>query len=65
MCGRSIHITNLSSDQLDVVNEVLSQYEAVEVVDLEVANDYLHDELGENFRFDENEFNNKLNEKEN
>lgn len=65
VCGKSIHISNLSSDQLDVVNNVLSKYEAVDVVDLEVEEDYLHDELGENFRFNENEFNNKLNEKEN
>ena len=56
ICGRTLRTDNLSSNQIDVINEIISNYEAIEVVDLEVSNDYLHDDLGENFRFDEEKY---------
>ena len=60
ICGRTLRTDNLSSKQIDIINEILQNYEAIDVEDLEVSDDFLHEELMDGFRFDEEKYLEKL-----
>ena len=55
-CSSSIKGYNFSDKELRLIKKILANYTAIEVKDLEVEDDYLHEDFNNNFRFNEEEY---------
>lgn len=53
-CSNSI--SKFSEKELEIIQKILSNYTAIDVKDLEVSDDYLHEDFNNDFRFDEEEY---------
>ena len=55
-CTNSIKGYDFSQTELRQIQKILVNYTAVEVIDLEVEEDYLHEDFNNDFRFNEEEY---------
>ena len=55
-CSSSIKGYNFSETELREIQKILANYTAVDVKDLEVEDDYLHEDFNNDFRFNEEEY---------
>jgi len=55
-CSDSIKGYAFSKKELKQIQKILTNYTAVDVKDLEVADDYLHEDFNNDFRFNEEEY---------
>ena len=62
-CSNSI--SRFSEKELEIIQKILSNYTAVEVVDLKIEDEYLHKEFNNDFRFNEENYIKNLNQSEN
>ena len=55
-CSDSIKGYNFSEKELRQIQKILANYTAVDVKDLEVSDEYLHEDFNNDFRFNEEEY---------